>query len=84
MFTTMVTISVTLCLAIKSKVHLAGEKLLERYGMTETGMVVSNPLEGTLHPINHFPVRFLPSSSGIGLLAKVIVVLGLALKRLAP
>ena len=27
--------------------QLAGEKLLERYGMTETGMVVSNPLEGT-------------------------------------
>ena len=24
----------------------AGEKLLERYGMTETGMVVSNPYKG--------------------------------------
>ena len=25
---------------------VSGEKLLERYGMTETGMVVSNPLQG--------------------------------------
>ena len=24
----------------------AGDKLLERYGMTETGMVVSNPYQG--------------------------------------
>ncbi len=25
---------------------LAGQTLLERYGMTETGMIVSNPYEG--------------------------------------
>ncbi|KAL0035031.1 hypothetical protein WJX79_007385 [Trebouxia sp. C0005] len=29
---------------------LSGEKLLERYGMTETGMVVSNPLTGDRRP----------------------------------
>lgn len=29
---------------------LSGEKLLERYGMTETGMVVSNPLQGDRRP----------------------------------
>lgn len=29
---------------------LSGEKLLERYGMTETGMVVSNPLKGDRRP----------------------------------
>ncbi|DBA77783.1 hypothetical protein WJX77_012246 [Trebouxia sp. C0004] len=29
---------------------LSGEKLLERYGMTETGMVVSNPFKGERRP----------------------------------
>ncbi|DBB14291.1 TPA: hypothetical protein ACH3X3_001228 [Trebouxia sp. C0006] len=29
---------------------LSGEKLLERYGMTETGMVVSNPFNGDRRP----------------------------------
>lgn len=28
----------------------AGQKLLERYGMTETGMLLSNPYEGERRP----------------------------------
>ena len=34
---------------------VSGEKLLERYGMTETGMVVSNPLQGMCdaHSFDH-------------------------------
>ena len=28
------------------RVGCTGDKLLERYGMTETGMVVSNPYQG--------------------------------------
>lgn len=30
--------------------EITGHKLLERYGMTETGMVLSNPLEGERVP----------------------------------
>lgn len=30
--------------------EITGHKLLERYGMTETGMVLSNPLEGERIP----------------------------------
>ena len=30
--------------------HLTGQKLLERYGMTEIGMGISNPLEGERRP----------------------------------
>ena len=30
--------------------HLTGQKLLERYGMTEIGMAISNPLEGERRP----------------------------------
>ena len=29
--------------------QLSGARLLERYGMTETGMVVSNPYRGEMH-----------------------------------
>jgi len=30
--------------------HLTGQKLLERYGMTEIGMAISNPLQGERRP----------------------------------
>lgn len=30
--------------------EISGHVLLERYGMTETGMVLSNPLEGERRP----------------------------------
>ena len=30
--------------------ELTGHRLLERYGMTETGMVLTNPLNGTRLP----------------------------------
>jgi malonyl-CoA/methylmalonyl-CoA synthetase len=30
--------------------EITGHRLLERYGMTETGMVLSNPLKGVRKP----------------------------------
>lgn len=41
--------------ALPASVHekwtvLTGQKLLERYGMTETGMILSNPLDGERRP----------------------------------
>ena len=45
--------------------QLSGARLLERYGMTETGMVVSNPYKGEMQSLSAMLafVRSLPSPS---------------------
>ena len=40
--------------------EITGHRLLERYGMTETGMVLSNPLTGPRIPGESGIYRFLP------------------------
>lgn len=44
--------------------EITGHRLLERYGMTETGMVLTNPLEGERIPgMTLIIITLYPSSS---------------------
>jgi acyl-coenzyme A synthetase/AMP-(fatty) acid ligase len=49
--------------------EITGHKLLERYGLTETGMVLSNPLKGVRKPGESYRKYNLSEYSVLSLLA---------------
>ena len=51
--------------AVSYNLFLLGHTLLERYGMTEIGMALSNPLHGSRLPVRHDDCS--AASSGVSL-----------------